>query len=90
MNFEGTKSRCRWIRGDQFEHKDGIAFLTYRLVRTGEFFEAEIEGKGGKWKMGQVWFVQRGSQLVRRFVRFENDEEENRREGEEVWEFVGR
>ncbi|KXS95862.1 hypothetical protein AC578_7876 [Pseudocercospora eumusae] len=91
-SFEGTRSRCRWVRGDQFEdRKDGIAFLTYGLARLGEFFEAEVEGKDGEWKMGQVWFVQRGCQLVRRFVRVDKDEgEEKRREGEEVWEFVGR
>ncbi|EME84881.1 uncharacterized protein MYCFIDRAFT_211002 [Pseudocercospora fijiensis CIRAD86] len=90
-DFEGTRSRSRWVRGDQFEQKDGIEFLTHGLSRLGEFFEAEIEGRGGKWRMGQVWFVQRGSQLVRRFVRFdegEEEDEEERSEREDVWEFV--
>lgn len=65
--YISTKSRCRWTKGSEIEHGDGVVFLTANLSMSGELFMAEVECLEMGWRAKQVWFVDRG-RLVRRIV----------------------
>lgn len=88
-NAEGdVRSRCRWVKGSDFEQKEGIGFLTDGIPRLGEFFEAEEEcsGRSSGWRSVQVWFVEKG-RLARRSVRIDG---KGRQEMEFVYDFAGK
>ncbi|KAF2165371.1 hypothetical protein M409DRAFT_24221 [Zasmidium cellare ATCC 36951] len=89
---EGTRSKCRWIQGTDFEHKEGVGYLTDGLARSAEFFEVEVECKSQGWLKREVWLVEGGKRFVRRVVTLgveKGSEERNGRRAETrlVYEF---
>jgi hypothetical protein len=75
------------VKGSEFEHKEGIGYVTDGLSRLGEFLELEVESERGGWRNLQVLSMHEG-RLVRKVVDFGKDG--RRDEAAFVWEFEGR
>ncbi|EME45368.1 hypothetical protein DOTSEDRAFT_129126 [Dothistroma septosporum NZE10] len=84
--YISTRSRCKWIRGSEVEHGEGMGFLTEGLSMSGEYLIAEVECAELGWKAKQIWSVDRG-RLVRRVVT--SGEGEKRAETILVYNFGG-